>query len=771
MVTYTGKSLKRFEDDPLVRGQGSFVDDIKLPDMLHAAVLRSIHSHARIVSIDTSGALSKPGVVAVLTAEDIKDQVRDIRPELREGPEYQVIPEHPVLAREKVCYVGQPVAVVVAQDRYLARDALDAIQVEYQPLTPVLDPLEAAREDSSPIHEALGTNVALRIREGGGDVEGAFARADHVIKERYEVPRLSAVPMEPRGLVAQYLPEEQALTLWSSTQVPHRVKSNLERHLIRPPKNIRVIAPDVGGGFGQKVEVWPEDLAVSYLSMTLGRPIKWVEDRMENLLCYHGRGYTTDIEAAVKNDGSILGMRFRIVADLGAYFLLFTSASPINAAHRVSGPYDVPNIAVECLGVVTNKPPVGPYRGAGGPEAAVFLERTVDLIAKKLGMDPVEVRRRNFIPPEAFPYSTATGLTYDSGDFVPTLDRALELAEYDRWRQAQRASGPSDPLIGMGVATVVKSSGGTGQTRRSSALVRVEPTGHVKIFTEVSPHGQGTATTFAQIVADELGVSPEDVEVLHGDTEMLPLGEGTFASRGLTVGGSTVYLGVKEARKKLSLIASHLLNCSAEDVVLQEGKAFNRRDPEQAMAFSELASAAHKPHLLPAGIDVGLDFHADFTIPDTPFAFATHVAVVQIDRDTGDVKFLKYVAVHDSGPILNPMIAEGQLQGGFAQGLAQALYEAIVYSPEGQPLTASLMDYALPLAEDVPAIVLDTMNTPSPTNPLGIKGVGEIPTVASPAAIANAITDALSATELPKIDVPLTSEKIWGAIWKGHQRP
>ena len=763
-MSYSGQPLKRFEDPRLVKGEGSFVDDMALPDMLHAVVLRSPHAHARIRSIDASAARSLSGVVAVLTGEDIAGVLRTIPPRHTAELEGVTVPEHPVLAKEKVCYVGQPVAIVVAQDRYLARDALERMRVDYEPLPPVIDPVEAASDDSSPIHEEFGGNVALRIRVGRGDVQAAFAQADHIVRGNYEVPRLSPAPMEGRGLLVHYQPQEDLLTLWASTQVPHRLKTLLGPLLNRPSLAIRAIAPDVGGGFGQKVEVWPEDVALSYLAITLERPIKWVEERWENMLAYHARGYHGEAEAAVKSDGTILGMRFRIIADVGAYFLTATPGPPVNAAHRVAGPYAIHDMDVECLSVITNKPSTGPYRGAGGPEGAFFMERTMDLIARELGLDPVELRRRNLIPPEALPYATATGLTYDSGNYMPALDRALELGEYDRFRQLQKERGPDEPLIGVGVATVVKASGGIGVMKDSNARIRVEPTGQVKVYTEVSPHGQGTETTFAQIVADELGVTPEDVQVLHGDSDMLPSGQGTFASRGLTVGGSAMYEGVQEARQKMALIAAHTLECSPEDIVFQDGRVFNGRDPEQAMAFSEVASAAQRPESLPPGVDVGLEFHVSFSLINNPFGFGAHVAVVEVDRDTGEFRFLKYAAVHDCGRIINPKLLEGQIHGAIAQGLGEAVSEAVVYSPEGQPLASTLMDYTIPTARDMPAIEMDTFQTPSPTNPLNVRGIGELPTVAAPSAVANAVMDALSSSGVRHISTPLTPLKIWRAL-------
>ncbi|MBI3325381.1 MAG: molybdopterin-dependent oxidoreductase, partial [Nitrospinae bacterium] len=457
--------------------------------------------------------------------------------------------------------------------------------------------------------------------------------------------------------------------------------------------------------------------------------------------------------------------RVRIVADLGAYFLLSTPAVPFLASHRIAGPYRTPAMRVEVLGVLTNKSPTGAYRGAGGPEAAFCMERTVDLIAKDLNLDPAEVRRKNLIPPDAFPYTTPTGVTYDSGNYAQGLDRALELAEYARWRErAQLQSGLDEPLIGIGLATVVKASGAYGDVRIDSAQVTIDPTGRITAYTGVSPHGQGSETTFAQIVADELGVSPSEVQVLHGDTAMFPSGGGTGASRGLTVGGSAVYAVLQEARRRLARIASHLLKCPAEDLSFQGGRVFNHRNPQQSATFTEVAAAAYQQTRLPPGVEAGLAFSGTYTLPANPYAFGTHVAVVEVDRETGEITILRYVAVHDCGRIINPKLVEGQVYGGIAQGLGQALTEGIVYTPEGQPLTGSLMDYAIPSADEIPHLILETMETPSPTNPLGVKGIGELPTVAAPVALANAVLDALSRIGVCHIDTPLTAEKVWRAL-------
>jgi carbon-monoxide dehydrogenase large subunit len=765
-MAYIGRPLKRFEDPKLIQGQGQFVDDLPVADALHAAVLRSPHAHARLLSIDVAAARDLPGVVTVLTAEELTGVVGTIPhryvPEL-EGVQ---VPEHPVLAGEKVCYVGQPVAMVVAHDPSTARDAVELLQVVYEPLPPLVD-LRDAAEDRTLLHEAFGSNVAMRVRLERGDAQAALARADRVVRGSYEVPRLSAAPLECRGVVAQYDRAEQCLTLWTSTQVPHKVRQFLLQTFVQPPRELRVITPDVGGGFGQKVDVWPEEALCGYLAMRLGRPVKWIETRRENLLAYHGRGYCCDAEAAVRRDGTILGMRFRLLADLGAYFLNATPGSPVNAAQRVAGPYAIEHMDVECLGVLTNKPSTGPYRGAGGPEGAYFMERMIDAIARTLGLDPAVVRRRNFVPPEAFPYTTATGLHYDSGDYARAFERALKLADYDELRQAQKARRADQPRLGIGLATVVKASGGKGDMRRSVARIRVEPSGQVSISTEVSPHGQGTATTFAQIAADVLGIRPDQVRVLHGDTAMLSWGQGTFASRGMSVGGSAVYEGLRQARQHIALVAAHLLECAPQDINFQEGQVCNQRSPEQTIPFAEVAAAAPQREFRPAAADAGLEFQVDYVLPDNPYGFGAHVAVVEVDRDTGEVHVLRYAAVHDCGRIVNPRLLEGQIYGAIAQGVGQALSEGMHYSAQGQPLTGSFMDYAIPHAGDMFPIRLDYLETPSPTNALGLKGIGELPTVASPVALVNAVCDALAGTGVRHLDAPLTAARIWQAMHQG----
>jgi aerobic carbon-monoxide dehydrogenase large subunit len=777
-MRYVGQAMKRFEDPRLVTGQGAFVGDLTLPDMLHATVVRSQHAHARLRDVDIAAARAVPGVVAVLTGADIAGVLPGIPTRAMTGEravDALQAPEYPLLAQDKVCYVGQPMAVVVAHDPYIARDAMELITVDYEPLVPVLDADAAARDEAPVIHAAMGTNVAMRLRQRAGDLEGAWAQADHVIRQRYVVQRVVPAPLETRGVLAQYQSQADLLTVWNATQAPHRVKHFLVHLLQRPAQTVRVIAPDVGGSFGVKDCLFPEDVLIPYLAMRLGRPVKWIEERRENMLAYHGRGHSLDIEAAVRRDGVLLGIRVYVVADIGAYFLLTTPSAPFNVCRRIIGPYHIPAISIELVGVLTNKTPTGAYRGTGSPEAAFCIERTMDLIAHDLGLDAAEVRRRNFIPPDAFPYQAVTGLTYDSGNYAWGLERALELLDYPHWRARARQQQPDEPLIGIGLATFVKSSGAAGDHRVESAEVTITPAGDILIYTGISPHGQGSETSFAQIVADELGVHPAQVCVRHSDTALFPVGEGTSASRGLIVGGSAVYAVVQEARQHLAHVAAERLTCPAEDIGFQNGLAFNRHTPEQPLTLAQLVAATSSrapsavqgmaaPCADAVAPERGLVFSGTYTLSGAPFSFGAHAVVVEVSRETGQVTILRYVGVHDCGRIINPRLVEGQIIGGIAQGLGQALTEAVVYSSAGQPLTGSLLDYALPKAHDVPPLLLETLEVPSPTNPLGAKGIGSVSTVPAPAAVANAVLDALAGCGVRHLDTPLTAEKIWRAM-------
>ena len=754
-MIYLGRSIKRFEDARLVIGDGVFIDDIKLPDMLHAVVVRSVHAHARIRSINVVDAIELDGVVEVLIGADLAGKLPDlpIRPMGDRSVDEFNPPEHPVLAQDKVCYVGQPVAVVVAKNPYLARDGAELVTVDYEPLIPVVNPVDAANEDVPVIHPHLGTNVAMRSVQEGGDIEKAFAQAAHIVRQRYEIPRLAPSSMETRGVIGNYDASGDLLTVWDSTQAPNQIKRYLAQMLGRPEESIRVVAPDVGGSFGIKDCMFSEDVLMPFLALRLQKPVKWVEDRQENLITYHGRGMSLDVEVAVDKKGVILGISASILADIGAYFYFTTPFPLFNAARRITGPYDVPAVRVDLLGVITNKTPVAAYRGTGSPEAAFCIERTLDLIAKDLGLDPAEIRRSNYISKDAFPYKSCTGNMYDSGDYLLALDRALELVEYSAWQEKIKQRRPGDPYLGVGLATFIKSSGAGGEHRVESARVRIDSSGQIDVYTGVSPHGQGTETTFAQIAAETLGVDPSQVRVHHSDTAIYPHGIGTSASRGLIIGGSAVQLALEEAREKLAGFASKIFSCPAADIKFSDGEVFDLHHPDTKIPFEKLAA-----------MESGLDFEHEYTLPQSPVSFGAHAVVVEVNQDTLTLKILRYVGVHDCGQIINPMIVEGQIHGGIAQGIGQALTESIVYSEEGQPLTGSLMDYALPRSTMIPDLTLDTIDTISPTNPLGAKGIGSVSTVPSPAAIANAVMNAISPSGVRHIDAPYTPERLWRAI-------
>ena len=775
MTTYTGQSIKRFEDHRLLTGQSSYVDDMTRPGMLHALFIRSPHGHAGIRSIDASAALALPGVAAVITAQDIADIAVLPTRESADADELRP-PRHPALAVDKACYAGQPVAIVLAENIYTAEDAVELVAIDYEILPAVTDPREAQTEGSPVIHEQFGSNVVLRTVNAGGDLDGAFAEADCVITQRFDVQRVAPAPMEPRGLLAEYDAEADLLTVWDSTQHPHEIREHLARLLDRPLESVRVVCPDVGGGFGEKGCFFPEELAIPYLSMKLGRPIKWAESRQENMLCFHGRGHSIDMEAAAKNDGTLLGIRVNVTADLGAFFFMSTPTVPILTSHRLTGPYRTPAMSVEVVGVATNKSVTGAYRGAGGPEAAFCMERAVDMVAQELGLDPADVRRRNFIAPDAFPYETPTGIIYDSGEYAAVFERSLEMSNYQEWRERsrqQRRPHPNpppegegtSPLIGVGIAAVVKGSGAKVTFLEEHARCIVGPDGDVEVHTGISPHGQGTETTFAQVVADQLGIAPGDVRVRHSDSAILPHGGGTSASRGVIAGGTVLYNVVQEAREKLITVAGHLLDCQPADVDLSEGRAVDRNNPSRSVPFAQLAAAAHNEELLPPGEEPGVDFDGSNVLSRSPYSFGSHVAVVEVSRENGAIKILQYTGVHDSGKVINPMLYDGQIHGAIAQGIGQALWEGMVYDSTGQPLSGSMMDYVMPKSIDLPDFDLDsTYETPSPITALGVKGIGELPTLAAPVAIANAVMDALSSAGVKHIDTPLTPEKVWQAL-------
>lgn len=768
-----GARIKRKEDPRLITGGGTYTDDVRLPGMLYMAVLRSPYAHASIKRIDVSKALGHPGVVAVLTGEEVK-QVCGPLPAL--GPlEGMKLAQRLPLAVNKVTHVGEGVAAVVAESRYLARDALDLIDVDYEPLPAVVDPEKAIQRRAPVIHEELKTNLAYSIKASVGDVEGAFQRALGTVKARLVEQRLIPMAMECRAVVAHYEPGPGTLTLWDTTQNPHVLRNALAGMLHLPENRIRVIAPDVGGGFGSKIDVYPEEALAAIFSMRLGCPVKWAEERSENFIStIHGRGQIQEVEAAYDKDGLITAVRVRIWADLGAYCQIFTHAIPTLTLTMLNGVYKFSNMAWELYGVYTNKTPTDAYRGAGRPEATYLLERLVDLVAHRLAMDPAEVRRRNFIPKFTTPYKTAVGTVYDSGDYETALDKVLRLANYQKLRQEQqeRLQRGDRKLLGIGLSTFVEICG-FAPNMPDNATVRVEPSGAVTVFTGTSPHGQGEETSFAQIVAEQLGVPMEDVTVVHGDTLAIPQGGGTLGSRTLPVGGAAVYQAAQKVREKAINLASYLLKVTPDKVTYEGGHFFVEDIPDRKVSWKEVAEKAYSPPPeLPPDFEPGLVATVYFKPSNFTFPFGAHIAVVEVDRETGDVQVVNYFAVDDCGHRINPLLVEGQLHGGIAQGVAQALFEEVIYDENGQLLTNNLMNYAVPNPPMLPSFTLEASVTPTPVNPLGAKGVGELGTIGATPAVVNAVADALKplGVDPAQVQMAVTPERVWRLIRQAQRR-
>jgi carbon-monoxide dehydrogenase large subunit len=748
-----------------VRGLGRYVDDIQLPNTLHVAILRSPYAHARIRAIRAEEALKQPGVVAVITGSDIRDEI-GLVPVASENPSLRV-PKHYVLAVDKARFVGEGVAAVAAEDRYTARDALDLIEVDYEPLPVVSDPEKALEPGSAVVHSEWKDNAAFRWALKQGNLTKAFQDAHRIIKQRLVHQRLAPIALEPRGVLARYLPGERELTLWSSTQIPHLLKTQLSLMLKLAENRVRVIAPEVGGGFGSKLNVYAEEALLGYLAIKLGRPVRWTEGRRENIQAtIHGRGQVGEAEVAVKKDGTILGLQYKVIADIGAYHQLLTPGIPPLTGLMLSGCYRIAAIGIEVTGVFTNKMATDAYRGAGRPEATYTVERIMDRVAQELGIDPVKLRRKNFAKPKDFPFKTATGLVYDSGNYQAALAKALKMVGYEKWRREQRRLRKEGRYLGIGLSTYVEicamgPSAAMPAGGWESGTVRVEPTGKVTVLTGVSPHGQGQETSFAQIVADEMGVDLDDITVVHGDTAVVPSGIGTFGSRATAVGGTAVFQAAEKVKEKAREIAAHLLEVDPEDLVFSEGRFSVKGVPKKGITIQQIALEAHMARKLPKKMEPGLTATSVFEPSNFTFPFGTHVCVVEVDPQSGAVAIKKYVAVDDCGRAINPLLVDGQVQGGIAQGLGQALYEEVVYDENGQLLTGSLMDYALPRAGDLPRFDLARTETPTPVNPLGAKGVGEAGTIGSTPAVVNAVVDALAPFGVTHIDMPLKAEKIW----------
>ena len=764
-----GAEVKRREDPRLVQGQGTYVSDLRLPGMLYVAIARSPYAHARIVSIDKATALTLPGVVAVYTGTDLLDLCQPLplasSGEGGSGPQRYTGRTRYVLAVERVRHVGEAVAAVVAHSPEAALDAALALAIEWEPLPAVVDPLAAIDPAAPVIFEDLPDNIDHRRRRQKGDVEAAFASAHRVVRQRMVNQRLLGFPMEGRAVVAAPDPTNDGVTLWTSTQTPHQVRGDVARVIGLDENRVRVIAPDVGGGFGVKIGIYPEEALLAALARQLHAPLRWVEHRLEHVQATtHGRGQVCDIEAAVTAEGEITALRMRIVADLGAYPL--APGLPDLTTPLAGGVYKIPAVDLEAVCVYTNTTPVAAYRGAGRPEAAYYIERLMDLVAAELNLDPAEVRRRNFIPPDAFPYKTPTGLTYDSGEYDRALTKALSLANYEQLRaeQAARRAAGDRMLLGIGIACYVEMCG---FGPYESAQIKVEPSGTVTVTTGISPHGQGTATTFAQIVADQIGADFNRIVVKHSDTALTPMGIGTMGSRSLAVGGAALVRAATKVREKARQIAAAMLEANVADIEFHEGRYVVRGVPDRGLTLTEIARRAYS-NKLPPEIDPGPEAVDYFRPADLIYPFGAHVAVVEVDSETGHVRIRDYYSVDDCGPRISPLIVTGQVHGGLAQGIAQALLEEVVYDANGQLLSGTLMDYAVPRADLFPPFTVDKTETPTPLNPLGVKGIGEAATIGSTPAITNAVIDALQPFGVRHIDIPLRPEKVWRAINNGH---
>ncbi len=773
---WVGQPLKRKEDPRLIQGLAHYVDDMTLPGMLYAAVVRSPYAHARIRGINDSAAKAAPGVVAVFTGEELRGKVGNI-PCAGDLPELR-IPPHPPLAQEKVRYSGEPVAVVVADDRYRARDAADLVDVDYEALPAVTDPQKALLKNSPLIHEQFKTNRACFWRIEAGFPDKAFRKAHRVVKQRLLNQRLIPVAMEPRGVLAQYDAGEDSLTVWTSTQIPHLVRTQLAAMLGIQEMKVRVITPEVGGGFGSKLNVYGEEALVAWLARALVRPVKWMETRRENFLgTIHGRDQIDDVEVAVERDGTITALRCRILADLGAYHQLLTPVIPTLTGLLILGAYKIPAVEVEYVGVFTNKMATDAYRGAGRPEATYIIERMVDLVAMELKKDPAEIRLKNFPQPKDFPYAVPTGIIYDSGDYAAAFKKALAMVGYKRLRAEQKKLWKQGRYLGIGLSSYVEICG-LGPSSAAppaigwweSATVRIEPTGSVTVLTGSSPHGQGQETSFAQMVADGFGLSPDAVVVLHGDTRAVPYGIGTFGSRATAVGGTAVHLSVQKLKEKLARMAAHLFNVTPEQIVYRDGEFAVKGKLRRSKKLLEVAQAIFTAKSLPPGLEPGLEATTFFEPQNFTFPFGTHVCVVEVSPQTGDIQLKRYVAVDDCGNVINPLLVDGQVHGGIAQSLGQALLEEAVYDENGQLVTGELMDYAIPRAWDVPRFETARTVTPSPVNPMGVKGVGEAGTIGATPAIVNAVVDALRPLSVRDIPMPLKRERLWALFQKKGRR-
>jgi carbon-monoxide dehydrogenase large subunit len=773
---YVGTPVLRKEDPEFLTGQARYTDDLTVPGMLWMTVVRSPFAHARIKAVDTSKALAMPGVVAAFSGQDFEWA----GPLLMAWPVTDEInnPPHWPLAKDKARYQGDGVAVLVAESRAAAIDAAEAVSVDYEALPAVTDS-DVALADGAPIvHDEFGTNRCYTWKLTNGDVDKVFAEAPVVVKQRNVIRRLIPNAIEPRSIIVQPIPATGQFTMWSSTQIPHVLRTGMALATGIAESKLRIIAPRVGGGFGSKLQVYPEEALALELARRLGRPIKWTETRTEGYLAtHHGRDQIQDMEIAADRDGKIRGYRARIRANMGAYLGIIAPGTPILGAFLFCGCYGGEAYETEFVGVFTNTTPVDAYRGAGRPESAYAIEHAMDALAREVGKDPVEIRRMNFVPPFDEPTPSIGGLTIDSGNYPATLDQALELVGYEDARKEQQARREQGARrqIGIGFSTylencgwgpskiignVLKYAGGGWE----AATIRCHPTGKVVVVTGTTPHGQGGQTTIAQLVADELGIPFEDIEVLFGDTDIAPAGWDTYGSRGNAVGMPAVHRAAQKIVEKGRKIAAHELEVAESDIEFKDGTFSVRGAPDVTRTIASLAFSSWTGHNLPDGLEPGLEASAFFDPENLVFPFGAHICVVEVDTETGEVEVTKYVAVDDVGTIINPQIVDGQVMGGVVQGIAEALSEEAIYDERGNLITSSMTQYLVPAATEVPSMILGSHETPSPTNELGVKGVGETGTIASPPAVINAVVDALSHLGVTDVERPATPERVWRAI-------
>jgi aerobic carbon-monoxide dehydrogenase large subunit len=773
-MTAIGEAVLRKEDARLLTGRGRYVENLRAAGTVYALIVRSPYAHARINGIDLSEALDADGVVAAFTGADLRDAWAGGLPCFWPVSDDIKLPAHLPLATDRARFAGDGVAVVVAESRAAAKDAAELVEVDYEPLPAVTDVEAALAEDAPLVHDDVPGNRCFTWELVTGHADNVFSEAEVTVKERYRQQRLIPCPMETRGVLCE-VSADGGITVTTSTQAPHILRTAFALVLGIPESMIRVIAPDVGGGFGAKVEVYAEDMIVITLARKLGRPVKWTEERTEGCVAtIHGRDMAQEIELAATAEGKITGVRVRLTAAMGAYLQAVTPGVPLLGAWLYAGCYDVQAYDFHCTGVFTNTTPTDAYRGAGRPEATYAIERAIDALACRVGKSSVEIRKLNFI--DSFPADIASGLQIDSGDYHAALDKALEVLDYDAVlaEQAARREAGAAKELGIGFSTYVEMCGLApsrilgalryGAGGWESVSVRCLPTGTVQVMSGTTPHGQGHATTFSQIVADRLGVEVADVEFLAGDTAVVPTGMDTYGSRSLSVGGVALYHATGKIVEKARAIVAHQLEVADEDLEYENGRFSVKGSPDQGMTVAETAFVAWAAHNLPDGMDPGLEATYVYDPPNFSWPAGCHIAVVEVDTETGDVALDRYVAVDDVGNVINPMIVDGQVHGGIAQGVAQALWEEAVYDEDGNLVTGSLLNYLVPSAAELPSYELDRTVTPSPTNPLGVKGVGETGTIASTPAVVNAVLDALSHLGVTDIDMPTTPERVWRTI-------